>query len=270
MKATAIALFLALSTIALGQQILEDWNCSSGTLTAGNPTIVTCPEPHNYTSGTRIAIWNASGGLWPNINSQYTAYLRLNINASSTAPLLVNDTQFFPQSGNFTLFCDNGEQMTASVLDADRLSILARGVNGTTAAPAALETQVWGAASANVSFPVTITSPTTFTIPFNSAGYGSYNGNPIVIQRSSLTYTSSPSPFSNVTIADGVGEVGGVATQSTHTWNIAIPACIGGTFTNQATAFECARGYTDPGNQKGYGGKAQASSLVVTGGMGNR
>jgi hypothetical protein len=261
----AIQVLLVAGT-GFAQQILEDWACSTATLTAGNPTTLTCSEPHNYRAGTRVAIWGAAGGNWPGINSQYNAYLRLNVNATSSQ-FLVNDTLFFPPSGNFTVQMD-AEQIVVNVANSDTLNVVNRGANGTTAAPHALETQLYGPVTNNVSYPVTVTGANTYTIAYDSTGYGTYSGNPIVIQRSSFAYISSPSPWSQVSTADGVGEVGGVATQSTHTWNIVIPGCTGGTYTDQSTAFECSRGFSDPGNQKGYGGKWSAANLVVSGGTG--
>jgi hypothetical protein len=264
--ATLILPALYLAGNGMGQQVLEDWSCSSATLTAGNPTTVTCSEPHNYTPGTRVAIWGATGASWSAINSQYNAYLRLNINAA-VSTILVNDTLFFPQSGNFTVQID-AEQIVVNVANSDTLNVVTRGANGSSATSHALEGQIYGPLSNNVSYPITITSASTYTIPFNSSGYGAYSGNAITLQRSSFMYTSSPAPWSQVSVADGVGEVGGVASQSSHTWNIVIPGCSAGSYSNQSTAFECARGYTDPGNQKGYGGKAQASRLVISGGTG--
>ena len=263
--------FAAMPNVVLAQapspQNLEDWNCASGaTLTASNPTIVTCPQSHNYVAGTRVTIWNASGGSWTNINTQWIDYLRLNVSPTSTQ-FLVNDTLYFPQTGNFPVYIGAQEQALVNVANSDTLNVVTRGYNGTTAVAQALEQEIYGPNNQPASYPITILNSTQFSIPFNSTGYGPYSGNPVKIQRSSFTYTSSFSALPSMNIADGVGQLGGQP-QANNTWNIVLPGCTNPNSSNQSTAFECARAFNDPGNQKGYGGKAQVANLVVSGGSG--
>jgi hypothetical protein len=249
------------------QQILEDWNCASGAVpTAGNPTTFTCSEPHNYVAGTRLAVWNASGGSWANMNTQEQVYLRVNVNATSTQ-LLVNDTLDLPKTGNFVIGTETQEQILVNVANSDTLNVVTRGYGGTTATPHVLEEQMWGPLSANVSYPITITGANTFTIAFNSSGFGAYAGNPIILQRSSYMYTSTPSPLQNTSVGDGVGEVN-IQPAAGHVAYLGMPGCASPSSSNQAGAFECARAFNDPGNQKGYGANGQISTLVVSGGTG--
>lgn len=251
----------------MGQQILEDWNCSQGAVpTAGNPTTFTCPEPHNFVAGTRISLWNASGGSWANMNNQERFYLRLNINAATTTQIQVSDTQFLPQTGNFVIYTETNEQILVNVATSDILNIVTRGYNSTTPAAHPMEDQMWGPSSAAVSYPITITGPNTFTIPFNSTGFGAYSGNTITLQRSSFTYTSAPAQLQYAQLGEGASP--NIWPQSGHYATLIAPGCASPSSSNQSAAFECARGYFDPANQKGYGGKAQVSSLVVSGGNG--
>lgn len=268
----SVASLVVFSFPAWSQQILEDWNCGSGAIpTAGNPTLFTCPGPHNFVSGTYITVWNASGGSWANLNTQSAYSLRQSTNSTSTTPLLVNDTQFLPQSGNFAISTDNAggssEQILVNVASADTLNVVTRGYNGTTPANHAIEEEVWGPLSAAVSYPITITGTNTFTVPFDSTGYGTYSGNPILLQRSSFTYTSAPASLEATSVADGVGQLN-VRPTANGNAVLVIPGCTFPSYANQSAAYECARGYTDPANQKGYGGKAQVSNLVVSGGTG--
>jgi len=271
-----LLLLLSLPILGFAQQNLEDWACGSGAVpTAGNPTTFTCSGPHNFTNATgttHVGVWLASGGSWANINTGEQVYLRQSISATSPGSggtLLVSDTLYLPPTGNFVVevFVGGIEQILVNVASADTLNVVTRGYNSTTAAAAPLESEVIGPVSAAVSYPITITGANTFTIPFNSAGYGTYSGNPILIQRESFTYTSTPGPIQNTSVADGVGELN---IQPTANGNalLVIPGCSSPNYNNQVAAYECARGYTDPGNQKGYGGTAVATNLVVSGGTG--
>src|ERR1700722_3986693 len=263
----SIAIMAVFSLPVWSQQILEDWNCASGAIpTAGNPTLFTCLGPHNYAAGTYLAVWNASGSSWSSMNTQVQIYLRLNVNATS-ASLLVNDTTFLPPTGNFVIGTETGEQILVNVANSDTLNVVTRGYNSTTPAAHPLEDQMWGPLAASASYPITITGPNTFTIPFNSIGYGAYSGSPIILQRSSFTYTSTPSPLQITSVADGVGE-GNIQPTANNNALLVLPGCSNPSYTNQAGAFECARGFNDPGNQKGYGANGEISSLVVSGGTG--
>jgi len=259
---------------AFAQQNLEDWACGSGAIpTAGNPTTFTCPSAHNFKAGTYISVWMASGGSWPSMNTGETIYLRQSISATSPASgagvLYVNDTLYLPQTGNFEIELYTGtiEHLLVNVASSDTLNVVTRGYNSTTAQAAPLECEVVGPLSLAASYPITVTGSNTFTIPYNSTGYGTYSGNSIIIQRTSFTYTSTPSPLLYTSIADGVGEVN---VQPTGNGNalLVIPGCPSPSSSNQGAAYECARGFIDPGNQKGYGGNAQVSNLVVSGGTG--
>ncbi len=263
-------LLLLLPSVLLAQpQNLEDWNCASGAIpTAGNPTIFTCSEPHNYPAGTRVAVWNASGGSWPNMNTQWNAYLRLDVDASTPTQFFVNDTLYFPQTGNFPISFGLGEQVLVNVADSDKLNVVTRGYNGTVAAAHPLDDQVLGPyPTVPASYAITSTGANTFTIPFDSTGYGIYSGNPVKLQRSSFTYTSTPDMLPLSFNGSGANQLGGQPTAN-HTWDIVIPACVAPSSANQSAAFECARGYNDPGGLKGYGAKGAISTLVVSSGTG--
>src|ERR1700744_1695061 len=95
-----------LSLVALHAQTtqtLEDFSCATATLIAGNPTTVHCSVPHGLTNGMRVLLWGATGGNWANITTQARAELRQSMNATTTSPMLVNDTSFFPQTGQFNV-----------------------------------------------------------------------------------------------------------------------------------------------------------------------
>ena len=256
--------FLLIVLPVSAQQNLEDWKCGTATLVAGNPTTVRCNEPHNFLPGTRVTITGATGGKWPNIETQSLAAITLAVDATGTL-LRVNDASTFPQAGTFTLQSD-AEKMTASVHDAYSFNLTARGIAGTAAATHGSEALVYGPIDHAVSYPITITGPDTFTVPFNSSGYGNYTGPPVVLQRSSFTYTSSPAPLLYTSVADGVG-ASNLHVRANHTAEVHIPGCPEtASFQDQNSAFDCARAFSDPGTR--YGAFQNVIRLVVSGGIG--
>ncbi len=265
-----VLLFFLFVFAAFGQQqIVEDFKGTNCTLTAGNPTTVTCPTAHNFPNPTFVGIWGATGGSWPNINGQWAVTLNLPMSAASPAnggQIFVADTSMWPQTGNFTISID-AEQITVNVANGYFLNVVARGANSTTAASHAFETGVNGPITANVSYRVTVTGAFTFTIPFNSTGYGTYSGPGVTVMRESTQYPYASAPFPQLFAGDGDGARGGV-TQSNNTWKLVVPNCTGQTSNDQTTAYPCSLGYADPGNIKGEGACNQITNLVVSGGTG--
>lgn len=267
--------------------ILDDWKAASVTAVAspaGGPTVITTANPHGLVTGMYVAIHGAtasgSNGQWVNLNTQQEVYLRMTLSSAGTLAYVSDTTRLEPTTNStwelttggdcVSGITQNNEYVSISGFPSNRTATLnGRGLNSTTASPHCPEAAFWGPTTrpsgyAVTSVPyhwqITVTSPTTFTIPLDSSTFGSFAGETVFYERASL-YASQPVRFYKTTPDDGSPAQQDPTANGTQ--QFVIDGC-----SSKSNAMTCSLGYNDPDNQKGYGDWAASGSLVVSGGTG--
>ena len=167
-------LLAAGASAAFAQVTLQDWKCAEPQLTAGSPTVITCPGGHGFRAGTspRLSFWGGAGN-WHPLNTMRVARTLDYFSAADTEIRIDSVSQVeAPVTIIVGLSTTADERITcATKVDYLTLGGCTRAVNGIGPNQANTK-QIYLYAGRVFDYVATVVNDTTLTIPFDSTGFG--------------------------------------------------------------------------------------------------